>query len=93
MDITILLNITCILGSIQFNTTEYYIQYTSILQYYSILHAYWVVFNSILLNITYNITHNITQYYMSNHTILLNITHDPYWVVFNAIFLNNQWIC
>ena len=31
---------------------------------------YRVVFNSILLNITYN----ITQYYMSNHTILLNIT-------------------
>ena len=29
-------------------------------QYYSILHAYWVKFNSILLNIT----HNINQYYM-----------------------------
>ena len=30
-NITILLNITCVLGSIQFNTTEYYIQYYSIL--------------------------------------------------------------
>ena len=33
IDITILLNITYILGSIQFNTPEYYTQY------YSILHA------------------------------------------------------
>ena len=31
MDITILLNITFVLGSIQFNATEYYIQYYSIL--------------------------------------------------------------
>ena len=31
IDIIILLNITCILGSIQINTTEYYIQYYSIL--------------------------------------------------------------
>ena len=62
------------MGSIQFNSTEYCMQYYSIFQgYYNITQyymQYWVVFNSILLNITYN----ITQYYMSNHTILLNIT-------------------
>ena len=47
------IDITCVLGSIQFNTTQYYIQY------YSILDAYWVVFNLLFVNI---------------HSILLNIT-------------------
>ena len=40
------------------------------LQYYSILHATFVVFNSIII---LNITNNILQYYMVI-TILLNIT-------------------
>jgi hypothetical protein len=39
-------------------------------QYYLILLAYWVIFKSVLLNITYS----ITQYYIQNHTILPNIT-------------------
>ena len=56
------------------------------LQYYSILHAYWVVLNSIIMNITYN----ITQYYLSNHTILLNVIYI--WVVFNTIFFNINWV-
>ena len=50
MDITILLNITCTLGSIQFNTTEYYIQY------YSISHAKSYNITCILGSIQYNIT-------------------------------------
>ena len=60
-NITLLLNITvllyAILGRIQFNNTEYYIQY------YSILHAYGVVFNTIFLNIQW-FFFDITQYYM-----------------------------
>ena len=55
MVITILLSITWILR--YYNMTQYYMQY-------------FVVFNSIILNITYN----ITEYFMPNHTILLNIT-------------------
>ena len=74
MDITILLNITCNMGSIHFHNTQYCIQYYSILHGHNNITQYQmqyrVVFNSILLNITYN----ITQYYMPNHTILLNIT-------------------
>ena len=77
MDITILLNITCVLGSIQFNTTEYYIQYYSILhvksynitQYYMHIGLIWVVFNAIFLNIQW-----IFQYYSILHVKLSN-TH------------------
>ena len=107
MDITILLNITYILGSIQFITTasEYYIQHYSILhvklynitQYYMLNIAYWVVFNTIYLNIQwgfqyYSILHVILHVILSNTHLNILLHIGEYWFQYNII-LPEQLAC
>ena len=78
----ILLNMTCILSSIQFNNTDtiFNVQYSEYcIQYYSILHAYWVVFKTMLLNIWFY------QHYLTLQVILSKKNSIFYCVLGNIV--------